>query len=146
MSKYTIKQILIDFEGSSSAWTDFHSGLEIQPEAKAGKGVSNRELKKCSKLGNLYIVSNSHITEINQRAKLYGIDLSLFKKIYSNDDNSAEKDKGEFYKKIMEEEGLKPENVLVVGDKYKTDLLPARELEMNTFKTYDGFTFEEIVG
>ncbi len=141
-----IKEILMDFEGTSKAWTDFHTGLEVQPEAKAGRGVSMRELKKCCKLGNLYIVSNSHITEIQQRAKMYGIDLDIFKKIYSNDDNSAEKEKGEFYKKIMKSEGLKPENILVVGDKYKTDLLPAKELEMNIYKTIDGFTFEELVG
>ncbi len=141
-----IKEILIDYEGSSNAWINFKGGLELQPEEKQGKGILNKELEKCKQLGHLYIVSNSHIKEIQMRAKLYGINLKLFKKIYSNDTNIADGPKGVFYKQIMESEKLLPENMLVVGDQYKTDLLPAKELEMNIFKSDGGFTFEELVG
>ncbi len=139
-----IKQILLDYEGSIESWTNFRRGLEVQPEAKAGKGVLMKELKKCENLGALYIVSNSSMEEIEERAQMYGIDLSIFKQIYYSD--AGEKDKGQFYEKIMLAENLSPEQILVVGDRFKTDLLPAKERDMNICKVQDGFTFEELVG
>lgn len=141
-----LKQIMVEVEGSCEAWINFKTGFEVQPEEKSGKAISMKELKKCAELGHLYIVSNSSRREIEDKANIYGIDLEIFTDIYCNDTYGAEEDKGVYYKKIMEREALTPDKIIVVGDKYKTDLKPAKLLKMNVFKPDMGFTFEELLG
>ncbi|MBT3835893.1 HAD family hydrolase, partial [Candidatus Woesearchaeota archaeon] len=41
-------------------------------------------------------------------------------------------DKLDSYKKILKELQFEPENSMVIGDKYKTDLLPAKTLGIKT--------------
>ncbi len=52
----------------------------------------------------------------------------LFHKVVLTD----EYDKKKKYKSLQEEFSCQPENILVCGDKFKTDLLPAKELGMKT--------------
>jgi putative hydrolase of the HAD superfamily len=79
-------------------------------------------IEKLSKEHSLVIVSYGVPEEQYGKMKKAGIDQSLFRKIII----SEEYDKTEHYKEF---EG---EDVLVVGDKYETDLVPARNLGMKT--------------
>ena len=56
------------------------------------------------------------------------LDTNLFAKIIV----TPNYDKGKNYANLQTEFGADPATVLVVGDKYKTDLLPAKELGMKT--------------
>lgn len=141
-----VGRICKDLEGSPKSWFDWRDSLPMSEEEKEGKGVPMREIRKFSSLGNIYIVSNSRPVDIERTSKYYGIDLSLFKGVYVNEFSGENCDKGQLYKKIMEQEGLKPEQMLVVGDSIRSDIRPAKKLKMNFYKVKDGFTFEEIVG
>ena len=141
-----VGRICKDLEGSPKSWFDWRDSLPMSEEEKEGKGVPMREIRKFSSLGNIYIVSNSRPVDIERTSKYYGIDLSLFKGVYVNEFSGENCDKGQLYKKIMEQEGLKPEQMLVVGDSIRSDIRPAKKLKMNYCKVKDGFTFEEIMG
>lgn len=45
----------------------------------------------------------------------------------------------------MEKFNVNPEEIMVIGNSYKHDILPAKRLKMKYFKCKDGFTYEEVV-
>ncbi|NQV91493.1 HAD family hydrolase [Candidatus Woesearchaeota archaeon] len=76
----------------------------------------------------LSLVTHGEPATQNDKIKRAHIDASLFKKIII----TPHYDKLNSYKKILQELNFKPENSVVIGDKYKTDLLPAKALGMKT--------------
>lgn len=101
---------------------DFGTNLQMMDNAETviknlhGKGI------------DLAIVTKGeHEVQMN-KVRLSGIDESRFKKILP----VSEYDKTEPYKAVAEELGHPFEKVLVVGDRYKTDLIPAKKLGMGT--------------
>ncbi len=140
-----IERISNDIEGTCQPWLDYTAGI-VAPEAYNGKKVPMKELKKCAKQGKLYIVSNSDRHFIENMCKSYKIDLSIFEDVVSNEFLPNDESKERYYRQIMQENGLKPDEVLVVGNSKKSDILPAKKLGMNTYQCDQGFTYEEIVG
>ncbi|MBI2102581.1 HAD hydrolase-like protein [Candidatus Woesearchaeota archaeon] len=63
-----------------------------------------------------------------EKMKKAGINPALFQKIHI----VSKYNKKEYYKEIMEELGFNRENCFVCGDRYETDLLPAKELGIKT--------------
>ncbi len=149
---YELIKILMDKEGTAQAWLDYRdSWTELDEGEKNAKHIPNEELNKfveqAKRLGGrLYIVSNSRIKEIKRFADYHNVDLSIFDDIYINEFKQTKEGKGLYYKKIMEEDELSPKEVMVIGNSYKSDILPAKKLKMKYYKCYEGFTYEEIVG
>ncbi len=86
-------------------------------------------LNTLQKNHDLVLISHNP-TEEEQYGKMKkaGISPTLFRKILI----TPEYDKKKYYLQVAEELGYPPVHVLVVGDKYKTDLLPAKKLGMKT--------------
>ncbi len=145
MADEVLCHILIDLEGSSDPWLDYRDGMEMDPAEKKGRAVPKREIQKFAKLGKLYIVSNSRLTNIQKTAAFYKIDLTIFEHIYNNEIKTKDTSKEGLFLKIMEENGLKPENVLVIGDSKNHDIKPAKKLKMNYFRCKNGFTYNEVI-
>ncbi|MBT7332436.1 HAD family hydrolase [Candidatus Woesearchaeota archaeon] len=76
----------------------------------------------------LSIVTHGEEETQNDKITRSKIDTSLFKKIII----TPKYDKLNSYKQILEELHFSPENSVVIGDKYKTDLIPAKTLGMKT--------------
>lgn len=72
----------------------------------------------------LYIVSNSLESSIRSNMKKLGINENLFKQIISNDDVTKEK----AYKSIILKERINSDELLVIGNSYTSDILPALNL------------------
>ena len=85
-------------------------------------------LQQLHKNHTLSIVTHGEEETQNDKINRAKIDTSLFKKIII----TPKYDKLNSYKQILEELHFPPENSIVIGDKYKTDLLPAKELGMKT--------------
>ncbi|MAG73718.1 hypothetical protein CL620_05340 [archaeon] len=81
-----------------------------------------------SKTHSLALVT--HGVEATQQRKIDNVELdrSLFVSIIV----SKKYDKKEHYQKIMGETGFAADKIVVIGDKFKSDLLPAKELGMHT--------------
>jgi len=145
LSDNVLCKLLIETEDSAKPWLEYRDQLEMHTEEKKGKAISKKELKRFAKLGKLYIVSNSHLSNIKQIAEFYNIDLSLFEKIYVNDYETKNTSKDKYFKEIMEENNLKPENVLVIGDSKQQDILPAKRLKMQYYRCKNGFKYLDVI-
>lgn len=75
---------------------------------------------------DLYIVTNNVIEDVLMVSKGVGLDLKRFKGILCND--YTEISKKHLYKRLIDVENIEPSEMLVVGDKYATDVLPGLEL------------------
>jgi len=96
------------------------------------RGVDSEVLKKLKPQCFLSIVSNSSVPYIKHYCKKLGIDLKLFDDVLQNEFLQKDMSKAVNYKKIMKKHKLQPEEILVIGDHYKNDILPAINLGMKS--------------
>ena len=134
----------------ASEWLDIKR--EYVEELKSGYDYSNvdvikeKTLKEFSQNYYIYIVSNSTREEIEDTANKLHISLDYFKGIYTNTFEKADVTKKPMLKQIMKLENIKPGEMLMVGDSYKSDILPAKELKINWYQAEDAtFTFDEVM-
>lgn len=89
----------------------------------------------------MYIVSNSLETSVRANMAFLRIEPSFFKDIISNKEDSK---KGE-YENIIKREGILPNGLLVIGNSYSSDILPALEIGANgKVVTSADFLFEDF--
>lgn len=139
-------QILKDSGYDHFEWLQICENIKYGKARRQTKLIGKRTLKKFAKLGKLYIVSNSSEKVIKEFADVRKFDLSIFAEVISNGFLGDDFTKEKYYKKIMEQNKLSPNQVLVIGDDYKNDLLPAKKLGMHIFDCDEGFTFDEVMG
>ena len=105
------------------------------------KKVSNTTLRDFQQYFVMYIVSNSLETSVQDNMELLKIDSSFFKDIISNKENSKKKE----YENIIKREGILPDELLVIGNSYSSDILPALEIGANgKVVTSADFLFEDF--
>lgn len=105
------------------------------------KKVSNTTLRDFQQYFVMYIVSNSLETSVQDNMELLKIDSSFFKDIISNKENSKKKE----YENIIKREGILPNELLVIGNSYSSDILPALEIGANgKVVTNADFLFEDF--
>jgi len=85
-------------------------------------------LKKLSKKYPLYIVSNSSENRCLKYLKDNNIDTNIFRGIFTNKFESTDPTKAFCYKHIIEKEGVQPADIMVIGDNYNTDIMPAEQV------------------
>ncbi|NGX56889.1 MAG: Phosphoglycolate phosphatase [Candidatus Anoxychlamydiales bacterium] len=71
----------------------------------------------------LFLVTYGYDSFQNQKLKKAGLDKLFFSKIYI-----VRNDKGLCFKKIIDNNNIDTKNVIVIGDKIDTDLMPAKKL------------------
>lgn len=115
---------------------DFYTVWEIQK--RIGKVNYLRKdpkiLKTLKKLKNYrhFIISNSVPEEIETVLKAIGLDKSYFEKCISVADVGAPKPSPKPFEFLLKLTGLKSEEHLMVGDREKVDIEPAKKLGMKT--------------
>ncbi len=147
-----IIELLIKVEGSAKAYVDWRNSIdgEMSEFEKKGQVVPMEEIKKfraqCDRVGGkMYIVTNSTLKGVEAFSKYYNIDLSLFDEILANEYHVEDVTKKRIYQEILDKNNFKNDEVMVVGNSYKSDILPAKKIKLNTFLCRDGFTYEEVV-
>jgi len=116
------------------AWDNFKKEHLFLVPKEGIQTVPNEIFKSLSKKYKLYIVSREFFENIGKKADLYGIDLSNFDDIFcpkAEDNYYTPKSKTVYYNNIIQENNCKPENVVVIGDRYKVDILPLQEIGGN---------------
>ena len=147
-----IVRLLIKTEGSAKTYLNFReeNDEKLSDEAKNAIIVPNSELEKfasqCKRQnGKMIIVSNNTLQGINAFAKYHNIELKLFDDILVNKYPTVDFSKKHLYEEVLKKYDFLPSEVLVIGNNFKSDLLPAKSLKMHTFLCKDGFTYEEVV-
>lgn len=138
--------MLFDIEGNNNSYLIFREFTETNENYIRGKHISNKELEKFKKLGKIYIVSNWKEKDLQRAVDYNELDRNLFAGIISNNISKKENlDKYKIYKKIMKDNNLKANQILVVGNNFKHDLRSAKKLGMHYYLVKDGFTYDEIM-
>lgn len=97
------------------------------------KTISNEFIERLSKKCHIYIVSQAMETYIHHYMEEYNIEKKYFKDIIGGlDILRGHWNKGDIYKAIAREENIEFDEMLVIGDSERNDLLPAEKLGANT--------------
>ena len=92
------------------------------------KHISNKELLKFSQKYHIFITSNSEPFLVEDMCKKLNINAALFDGICCNKFEKNKSSKYYIYKEIMEKYNISPENIIVIGDNYDTDIKPILKL------------------
>ena len=98
-----------------------------------GQVVNPKYMEDLCKKFSVYVVSNSSSSHIEFYMKKLNVNPKWFKKIYSNHFEEFDRTKKHYYQEILDIENCEPQNTYVYGDSIKSDLVPAEELNINTF-------------
>lgn len=111
-------------------WDDYRTKNYYGPAPSETEIVPNFLYKKLSKVFSTYIVSNEIMSNLKEKALKNNIDLTAFKEIYAPkpEEASCYPVKKELYKIIQDREEVKFDEILVVGDRLKVDIVPMLEL------------------
>lgn len=124
-----VKAMVADF-GSGEAFLKYQEENIYPLTLETIKHIKNEELKKLKKCCKLYIVSNSSVRYVKHYLDKFEIDESNFAGIFQNDFVGDNPSKGVAYSNILDIECVEPSQVLVVGDNYNNDIVPALNLGM----------------
>ena len=80
----------------------------------------------------IYIISDSAVPYLEFYLDYAGIDKTRFEKILSNEYNDAGYTKIPMMKKVLHETGANSDEVIMVGDSEKSDIVPAKLLGLQT--------------
>lgn len=80
----------------------------------------------------VYMISDSAIPYLKFYLKHAGVDEANFKKILSNEYNDEGYTKIPMMKNVLADTGLSPEEVIMIGDSEKSDIIPAKLLGIQT--------------
>lgn len=126
--------------GSAEGYVKFECDHIYPLELEKITHLENDYLYELSQKYLLAIVSNSAVPYLRFYLQQFGIKENIFKVLYQNNFDSP-LGKGKYYKEIMENFNLKPDEILVLGDNFEYDVKPANELGM---RGYHVKTLEEL--
>lgn len=92
----------------------------------------------------LVIVSNSKIEHQKFYLNQFGIDMNIFSDFYENTFDTPN-GKGDYYLKVVEKYNCKCDEVLVIGDNYEPDILPAINLGMRAYHIKNIYQLKDVV-
>ena len=111
---------------------EYYTNNEVDVPVKPLVGAQ-LVLEKLKEKNKLALVSRGDNDQQTRKMIKAGIDPGLFDQILVTEDlNKKGFNKKEAYRQLICQFGVNPAEVLVCGDKIKTDLLPAQELGMKT--------------
>lgn len=114
-------------------WDDYRIDHYFEIDYTKAQIVDNDYYKRLAAKYRLYIASNELYKNIIEKADRMGIELTPFYKIYAPqiEELNTYPKKSQLYKMIKESEGVDFDQMLVIGDRMKVDILPMVELGGN---------------
>lgn len=106
----------------------FDAGMYLSEDKKLQNFL--KELKKRYKLG---VLTNNNKIQTERILKKLKIE-ELFDFIFTYESFKLIKPDLEIFKKVINKIGVKPDECLMVGDRYDVDLMPAKEVGMQIFE------------
>ena len=94
--------------------------------------INHEIISKIAKHYNLYMISDSAVPYLEFYLDYAGIDKNNFIKILSNEYTRGDYTKIPMMKKVLQETGLKPDEIIMIGDSEKSDIVPAKLMGFQT--------------
>lgn len=132
MSDRQVIEYLSRYGVSRKTYEEYSKTHEVVGETFENcKTTSNDVLKEFADHFKLYIASNSTLESVLKNCKKIGIDITLFKKIISNEFVEGKISKRYIYEKIIKEEKINCNELFVIGNNFEKDVLPALAIGAN---------------
>lgn len=132
MSSYKIAEALQKEFGMASAYVEYERTHLFPLDLDNIRPLNWDFLYELSQKIPLVIVSNSTLEHQRFYLNHFGIDVNIFSDFYKNTFDTPN-GKGDYYLEIMKKYNCKCDEVLVIGDSFEPDLLPALNLGMNAY-------------
>lgn len=107
--------------------------------------IDPKIISDLAKRYRVFVISDSQISYLEHYLKYAGISLDNFEGIYSNEYTDEGYTKIPMMKKILNKTGLKPEEIIMVGDSEKSDIVPAKLVGFQTYHVKDVFDTSEFL-
>jgi len=139
MKKYDIKDTSTGFViatithkelGSTKPFYEYQNNNIFQHDLSDFVYVNIERLRRLSELYDIFLVSNSSPNYLDYYLDLFKIDKDMFKLRLTNPFDINDLTKTGCYKKVLDTYHLSPNEVLVVGDSYSADIVPAINMNM----------------
>ena len=114
---------------SKEAWKLYREEHFKVANINKEKAVSEKVISEFASIGKLVLLSSNSYKNIKEILNYLSIPQNLFDKIVCSDNfNSQEFNKFDAMKHIMQEYEVSSEEVLSIGDRYETDIVPMIKL------------------
>lgn len=137
--------IMIKEKGTAEEFYNFQRDILYNIEANDLVVVKQKLINELSKKCKLFIVSNSHYNYLIFHLEKFGIDKNCFTEIIDNKFKTNDLTKTEYYLNILRKYNLDPQTVLVVGDSFNSDILPALSLKLQVRLINDANETNEVI-
>lgn len=107
--------------------------------------VDPKVISELSKYYKLYVISDSSQSYLRFYMEDAGMNLLNFEEILSNDYSDENYTKLPMMKKVLKDTGLKPDEILMIGDSLKSDITPAKLMGFQTCHVVNGIETEKIL-
>lgn len=127
------------------AWNIQQRDFPFERDFSKARAIGNKKLREFARHFSIYCVTNNVPSDFARTADKLGIDVGVFKKIFFNDCLKGDCSKFTRYKEILKLENIKPHELLVIGNDYTVDIVPAKQLGAHTLHIYGpNFDIENI--
>lgn len=138
-------EIMLKEKGSAKKFYDYQGDVIFELDLNGLEIINKKNIEKLSNYYKLYMVSNSHKKYLNYHLDKFKIKKEIFTEILDNEFKSKDLSKAIRYKEILKSEKIKPEEILVVGDSFESDLVPAKNLGMQIILVETAKETDEII-
>lgn len=147
-SFHTIKYIfayLHDNDIDDSDFRKFNNENICEIRGKDTVFINPKIIKEISKYYPIYIVSDSAVAYLEFYLNHAKIDKKLFSGIYDNQYDDETYSKISVMKRVLDETGFKPNEIIMIGDSENSDIRPAKLLGFQSKLISSVFETEEIL-
>lgn len=132
--------------GTAEPLLNYMFNNPYEQDYKNMRYVGSNTMCEFANNATLYIVSNAPSNNIERQLNtIAGIDSKLFKGIFTNEHKPCCPDKSYILKQILKIENINPQEMLVVGDSFFSDILPAQKIGAKTYQINEKNNLEKLL-
>lgn len=115
-------------------FVDLWQRLDLQPFIKPNPQLAKAllNIQKQSNLQQALITNSNTLATVTKKLSLIGISPEVFSHIYTSVDTGFIKPDPKIFEMVLKDFGLKPEEMLYIGDREETDIKPAHQMGIRT--------------
>ncbi len=121
-------------------WFSLNLEQYIQPNPELAQQL--KQLKNKTKLQQFMLTNSNSLDSIKLKLNLIGLGLDLFDRVFNSIEIGYNKPDQRAFAVLWQETGFKPAEIVYIGDRANTDILPAKKLGLKTIQ----ITTQEKVG
>lgn len=126
-------------------WNEHQRDSPFERDYSKARAIEDKKLREFADNYAIYCVTNNVPSDFARTAKIFKIDVSLFKKVLFNNCTDNDCSKYTRYGEILKIEKIQPHELMVVGNDFNTDIIPAQKLGAHTIHMYGpNFRIEDI--